>query len=493
MTIVLSFAGGIGVGMIAARLWAEPTRSSVATVAQPGDEVEIAETIDLEPGAYLHGAPLADLTARPSARLQLQASVRPSRAPMVSATTTTAAPEVVVANTTEARLAKAIVAARDATVVDQVVVRRGDTLMDIFQRAAIDRAVAHAAVESLRGVYDPRRLRAGQALQITTSGVAAEASGTRDLVALTLPLSLDHEIRVAREGDGFVAARLDRPQDRRLVRRGGQITDSLYVSAGRAAVPQNVVADLIRLFSWDVDFQRDIRRGDAFETLFEEVSLRDGNDTAVRGGEVLYGRLRLGDRDLEAFRFAPDGDGTPDYFDRDGRSLRKFLLRTPIDGARMSSRFGMRRHPILGYTRMHQGVDFAAPTGTPIYAAGDGKVVVAKRNGGYGLYIKLRHTAEHDTAYGHLSRIAKGISPGRRVRQGQVIGYVGSTGRSTGPHLHYEVVKNGKPINPLSIEQPAKTRLAGAELQRFQGEVARIDHLRMEQVPVAQLASWVVD
>ena len=182
-------------------------------------------------------------------------------------------------------------------------------------------------------------------------------------------------------------------------------------------------------------------------------------------------------------------DGEAEYFDRTGRSLRKFLLRTPVDGARLSSTFSMRKHPILGYSLMHKGVDFAAPSGTPIYAGGGGRVAVAGRNGGYGNYIRVRHSAEYSTAYAHLSRFAKGIKPGQRVRQGQVIGYVGSTGRATGPHLHYEVLRNDQQINPLKIKQSPATQLAGADLERFQEEVARIDRLRHEMTRDTQVAS----
>jgi murein DD-endopeptidase MepM/ murein hydrolase activator NlpD len=164
-------------------------------------------------------------------------------------------------------------------------------------------------------------------------------------------------------------------------------------------------------------------------------------------------------------------------------------LRTPVDGARLSSTFGMRRHPILGYSRMHKGVDFAAPTGTPIYAAGGGRVAAAGRNGSYGNYIRVRHSGEYSTAYAHLSRFAKGLRPGQRVRQGQVIGYVGTTGRSTGPHLHYEVLRNDQQINPLKLKQPPATQLAGADLERFNEEVARIDRLRDELTRNTQVAS----
>ena len=262
-------------------------------------------------------------------------------------------------------------------------------------------------MQSLLTVYDPRRLRAGQELLIRAAHEPAEA-GARRLIGLDFDLDFDHAVRVTRGSDGsYASAKVARPQRRDLEHRAGIIDDSLYLSAERAALPHDVTIGLIKLFSWDVDFQRDVRQGDRFETLFETVALEDGSEI-VRGGDLLYAALSIDGRLFEGYRFELP-DGRIAYFDRSGKSLRKFLMRTPIDGARLSSRFGMRRHPILGYNRMHQGVDFAAPTGTPIYAAGDGKVEIAKRNGGYGKYIRIRHTGEYSTAYAHLSRFAKGI------------------------------------------------------------------------------------
>jgi murein DD-endopeptidase MepM/ murein hydrolase activator NlpD len=386
----------------------------------------------------------------------------------------------------QARLAKAVLPApRWST--EQVTVRRGDTLMDILDRVGIAQAEAHAAVQSLQTVYDPRRLRAGQELQIRAEHGPAQA-GARRLMGLDFDVDFDHAVRVTRGADGsYATAKVVRPQRRELVHRAGIIDDSLYMSAERAALPHDVIISLIKLFSWDVDFQRDVRRGDQFETLFEVVALEDGSE-GVRGGDLLYAALSIDGRLFEGYRFELP-EGRIAYFDRSGKSLRKFLMRTPIDGARLSSRFGMRRHPILGYNRMHKGVDFAAPTGTPIYAAGAGTVELAKRNGGYGKYIRIRHTGEYSTAYAHLSGFAKGVTPGRRVRQGQVIGYVGTTGRSTGPHLHYEVLRNNAQINPLQIRQPPDQQLAGTDLERFRLEMARIDQLRKDPPGGTQVAS----
>jgi murein DD-endopeptidase MepM/ murein hydrolase activator NlpD len=489
----LAFAIGFGAGVFGAWL------ADDATDASPRAAVDRAAADRAEDGmverarARLPDAGLVApsdtplLPARPTVieALQAEASrVKTERDVVAAAVPGGLAHEAEVAG--QARLAKAALPARQWST-EQVTVRRGDTLIDILSRVGIAQAEAHAAVQSLQTVYDPRRLRAGQELLIRAEHGPADADARR-LIGLDFDLDFDHAVRVTRGADGrYATAKVARPQRRDLVHRVGIIDDSLYVSAERAALPHDVIIGLIKLFSWDVDFQRDVRRGDQFETLFEVVALEDGSE-GVRGGDLLYAALSIDGRLFEGYRFElPDGRAA--YFDRSGKSLRKFLLRTPIDGARLSSRFGMRRHPILGYNRMHQGVDFAAPTGTPIYAAGEGRVEVAKRNGGYGKYIRIRHTGEYSTAYAHLSGFAKGIAPGRRVRQGQVIGYVGTTGRSTGPHLHYEVLRNNAQINPLQIKQPPEQQLAGADLERFRVEMARIDRLRTDPPRGTQVAS----
>jgi murein DD-endopeptidase MepM/ murein hydrolase activator NlpD len=256
----------------------------------------------------------------------------------------------------------------------------------------------------------------------------------------------------------------------------GVIAESVYGAARAAGLPNQTLAEMIKLLSWDVDLQRDIHPGDRFEAVYERRLNEDGAFAAA--GDLLFVGLDTREREVEAYRFAA-ADGTASYYDRDGRALRKWLLRTPIDGARLSSKFGPRRHPVLGYTRMHKGIDFAAPTGTPILAAGDGVVDFAGRNKGYGNYVRVRHDGEYSTAYAHLSRFQKGMKRGRRITQGEVIGYVGSTGLSTGPHLHYEVLRRGAQVNPLAIKAAAfADRLRGAELSRFLALRDRIDELR---------------
>ncbi len=365
-----------------------------------------------------------------------------------------------------------------------VKVRRGDSLTTILKRAGIEGRQVHDALRSLRGVYDPRNLRAGQELTVTA---ATRENRSAQLLSVALDLDFDYQLLITRDAGGdFTTKKIKQAQRRELVRREGNIEGSLYLSAKREAVPNSVTNQLIHLFSWDVDFQRDIRPGDQFETLYEEVTL-EKDETQVKG-ELVYARLQLRGELFDAYLYTPDG-GRRTYYDSKGRSLRKFLLRTPIDGARLSSGFGMRKHPVLGYNRLHKGTDFAAPRGTPIYAGGSGKIEFAGRNGGYGNYVRIRHSGTYSTAYAHMSKIAKGMKKGKRVRQGQVIGYVGTPGRSTGPHLHYEVLKNGKQINPMKMKHPPAIQLAGAELQAFKKEVVRIDAERARLAREQMVAS----
>ena len=355
-----------------------------------------------------------------------------------------------------------------------VAVESGDNLMGVLIRAGAGRTVAHAAIQSLKGTYDPRRdLNVGDELQITfgpgTIRTIDNAETAKDatyvLARLTLPVSYDRLIDVSlNDKGGYEASEVERKLEREIVEASGQIDSSLFVAASSAGIPPRVLAELIRIYSFDVDFQRDIWRGDKFELMYEQF--RGENGDIVHEGEIHYAKLTLRDTEIPLYRYTTTA-GNLDYFNDKGNSVRKTLMRTPIDGARLSSRFGKRKHPILGYTRMHSGVDFAASRGTPIYAAGNGTVVKAGRNGGYGNYIRIRHNGTYQTAYAHLSKFARNTRNGARVKQGQVIGYVGTTGRSTGPHLHYEVLKNGRQINPRSVRIPSGEKLKGAELKKF--------------------------
>lgn len=352
-----------------------------------------------------------------------------------------------------------------------VSIERGDTLSGVLGRAGVSAADGRAAVEALRTVIEPRSIRAGGSIEVA---FAADAGGGASrLVAMTLAADARREAIVARADDGgFSASVRDLASVRAPAFAGGVIRSSLFADAAAAGAPDAIILEMIQAFSYDVDFQRDIHPGDRFSVLFEQVRGSDG--AVLASGNLLHARLVLAGGEHSLYRHV-DADGEAGYYTRDGRSVRTALLRTPINGARLSSAYGMRRHPVLGFSRMHRGIDFAAPTGTPIYAAGDGRVGFAGRNSGYGNYVRIDHDGRYATAYAHLSRFAAGLKRNDRVKQGQVIGYVGSTGVSTGPHLHYEILVDGSQVNPLEVKTVGQTRLAGEEMSRFAAAVAEVE------------------
>ena len=362
-------------------------------------------------------------------------------------------------------------------------VGRGDTLMSLLLGAGVVRTEANAAVAALRKIYSPRDLQPGQAIRLaleaeeTEPAEAAEADFSPRLVSLSLRPNPEHDINVVRDEspEQFVAKPVYRNLVRDVVSSSGVINSSLFSAGQKAGAPTPVMLEVIRAFSYDVDFQREVRKADDFELLYE--SHYDEEGQVAKNGAVIFAALTLAGRRIELYRFTPRS-GRTDYFHPDGASVRKALLRTPVDGARVSSRFGMRKHPILGYSKMHRGVDFAAPSGTPIYAAGDGTIEKIGRNGTYGKYIRIKHNGKLQTAYAHMRRFARGLKRGQFVEQGQVIGYVGSTGRSTGPHLHYEILIGGQQVDPSTIDMPTGENLAGADLEDFLAARARIDRLR---------------
>ncbi|WP_420346497.1 peptidoglycan DD-metalloendopeptidase family protein [Pelagibius sp.] len=361
----------------------------------------------------------------------------------------------------------------------QITVARGDTLMKLLIGAGVDPTHAHQAVTAMEPVYSARRLMPGQEIDLAFAarGAASDDSASDDLgplLAINFRPSRERDIEISRAhpDEDFAANAVDRPVARQLAYAQGTILSNLSVAAREVNVPNPVLVEAIRAFSFDVDFQREIQKGDDFEFLYEIFVDEDG--LRVRTGELLFAAMTLSGSRTEIYHYErPNGD--TDYFTPEGTSVRRSLMRTPIDGARLSSGFGMRKHPILGYSKMHKGTDFAAPRGTPIYAAGNGVVEVAARRGGYGKYIRIRHGSSYKTAYAHLHGYAKGIKSGTRVKQGQVIGYVGSTGRSTGPHLHYEVILNGKQVNPLKVTLPRGDKLKKDELAAFAAHRAEVD------------------
>ena len=264
----------------------------------------------------------------------------------------------------------------------------------------------------------------------------------------------------------------------------GSITSSLAAAMQNAGVPSSIIGNFINIFAYTVDFRSDIKSGDTFKVLFDRKVAPDGK--VVKNGDILYAELNLGRDKIALYRYE-DLNGGVDYYNSKGIVLKRALDRKPMEfrSARISSRFGWRRHPILKRRILHSGVDYAAPKGTRIYASADGVVKRAQWAGGYGRYVVIRHNSEFSTGYAHMNGFAKGIRPGVRVKQGQVIGYVGSTGRSTGPHLHFEVIKNGKKVDPLKVKAATGTNLAGKDLQRFKAEVSKIAALAEGQTAYA--------
>ena len=260
-----------------------------------------------------------------------------------------------------------------------------------------------------------------------------------------------------------------------LVYKETVITNSLYDSAISLGIKPNIILEFARLYGFQVDFQRDIWKNDSFQIIYEEF-LNDKNKI-VDTGEIIFANLNLQDNDLQLYKYEYEKNKI-DYFDENGKSIRKTLMKTPINGARLSSSYGKRKHPILGYTKMHTGTDFAAPMGTPIMASGDGKVTKAGWCGGGGNCVKIKHNSTYQTVYAHMSKFGRGIKKGARVKQGQIIGYVGSTGLSTGPHLHYEVIENGKKINSQKLKLPSGKILKGNERKTFEVSKIKIDVLK---------------
>lgn len=349
-------------------------------------------------------------------------------------------------------------------------VGQGDTLMDMLTGAKVPRNEASGAIAALRKVYDPRKLQVGQQVTVLFE---PRRGGTKRFVGLEFVPDVVRSVSVERKGDAtFVSSEIEKPVERRPAAAQGVIRSSLFEAGSTAGVPLPVMMALIRNYSYDIDFQRDLQPGDRFEVLYERLMTADG-ETAGEG-DVLYAALVLSGKEYAIFRHKTR-DGRIDYYNREGESIRRSLLRTPIDGARITSGFGMRHHPILGYSKMHKGMDFGAPPGTPIYAAGRGVIEEVGPRGAYGNYIRIRHNTEIATAYAHLSRFAKEMRRGARVDQGDVIGYVGTTGRSTGPHLHYEVLKTGQQVNPRSIDLPTGEKLQGREMQAFEQTVRSLE------------------
>ena len=391
----------------------------------------------------------------------------------------------------------------------------GDTLVQTLTDAGVSDDDANAAVVALAKVFDVRSLRAGQSFDFTfeaapqpldkpaaqqpahhhsvaqitytpppgaddsdsdfsdTSVVDVAPQPAGKLLSVSFSPTVEHEVTIARGTNGAFSAQDQVKQlSEKVHRAGATIDSSLYLAAMQANIPAEVAVQMIKMFSYEVDFQRDLKHGDSFEVLYSYYYTPDGR--AAKQGDIQYAALKLGNRTIALYRFDPKGPDGPDYFDAHGQSARSMLMKTPVDGARISSGFGMRFHPILGYTRMHKGIDFAVPIGTPVMAAGAGVIKQEGWSNGYGNFMLIDHQNSYSTAYAHLSRFAPGTHVGSHVHQGQVVAYSGMTGMATGPHLHYEIRINNVQVNPANVKVATGRKLFGRDLVAFQAERAHI-------------------
>ncbi len=307
---------------------------------------------------------------------------------------------------------------------------------------------------------------AGRTLSIILKKLS---DGSNTVVNLVYPVNNTLNIEIRKSQNNFIVKKNILKLYKKEVVIKNEIKSSLYSAATKSGVEPNIIIEFARIFGFEVDFQRDIRKGDWFEILYERFE--DDNNIVQDTGKIIYASMFVNGTEINLYNFK-DGSGDIGFYDLKGKSIVKSLMKTPINGARLSSSYGMRKHPILGYNKMHRGTDFAAPSGTPIMASGAGKIIRARWCGGGGNCVKIKHNSTYQTVYAHMKSFARGIKEGRRVKQGQIIGYVGSTGMSTGPHLHYEVIVNGKKVNSQKLKLPSGKILKGKTREEF--ELARI-------------------
>jgi murein DD-endopeptidase MepM/ murein hydrolase activator NlpD len=362
----------------------------------------------------------------------------------------------------------------DASPWREVRIKRGDTLAAVFNREGLSATTLHTILHSDKQAQQLKKIRPGETIRLRTS-----EDGLQELVHVQSPT---RQLHVKRSTDGYEVQPVEREYERRLAYSQGRIDDSLFLAAQRAGLAESVTMDLAAIFGWDIDFALDIRRGDEFRLVYEELWL-DGEQAGV--GNILAAEFINQGRNVRAVRYTtPKGDTS--YYTPEGLNMRKAFLRSPVDFRRISSRFGKRKHPILNSMRMHTGVDYAAARGTPVRATGDGKIIHRGRKGGYGKTVIIRHGSTYTTLYAHLNNYNRNARNGSRVKQGQIIGYVGSTGRATGPHLHYEFRVHGAHRNPLTVKLPSASpldkRYKNDFINQTSGLIAQLDGLRRTQV-----------
>ena len=353
-------------------------------------------------------------------------------------------------------------------------IKPGETFDKILENYAIEKNEIIKIKNSLKKKVNLNKLNTNQIILFTIDKTNNKIEEFTYQTSNTQKIFLQRDF----EKDSFNDQILSIKLEKEIVYKENIIQQSLYSAATNENIPANTIIEFARIYGFQVDFQRDIRKKDKFQIMYE-IFLNEKKEI-VETGEILFANLQLSGQDNSLYHF--DKEGSEGHYDKNGKSVKKALMKTPINGARLSSPFGMRKHPIDGFNKMHRGTDFAAPMGTPIMASGDGVVKKAGWCGGGGNCVKIKHNSTYQTVYAHMSKFARGIKSGVRVKQGQTIGYVGSTGKSTGPHLHYEVIVNGKKVNSQKLKLPSGKILKGGERKLFETKKIKLDVLKSETI-----------
>ena len=346
-------------------------------------------------------------------------------------------------------------------------IENNDSIGKILKKFKVSDSEKQKIIEGLKK-KNLTNLYAGRELNIVLKKLS---SGKNEIISVLYPINNTLSVEIRKKKDLFEIKENILKLTKKEVVIKNTISNNLYSAATEADIEPNIIIEFARIYGFEIDFQRDIRKGDTFEIYYEKFL--DDNNIVRDTGKIIYAHMNVNNREINLYNFKDKNENG--YYDISGKSIVKSLMKTPINGARLSSSFGMRKHPILGFNKMHRGTDFAAPMGTPIMASGSGTVTRARWCGGGGNCVKIRHNSTYETIYAHMSKFARGIKEGRKVKQGQIIGYVGSTGMSTGPHLHYEVVVNGKKVNSQKLKLPSGKILKNEARKKFEIERIKID------------------
>jgi murein DD-endopeptidase MepM/ murein hydrolase activator NlpD len=353
-------------------------------------------------------------------------------------------------------------------------IKSGETFDKILSNYSIEKEEITTIKENLKKKFNINKLNTNQKIQIVIDQTNNKIKEFVFQISNTEKIYLSKNSGESKFNEKILTVKLDK----KIIYKENIILQSLYAAAADQNIPPNTIIEFARIYGFQIDFQRDIRKEDKFQIMYEVFI--DKNNKVIETGEILFANLKLSGQNNSLYYF--DKENAEGHYDKNGKSIQKALMKTPINGARLSSSFGMRKHPIDGFNKMHRGTDFAAPKGTPIMASGNGIVKKAGWCGGGGNCIKIRHNSTYQTIYAHMSKFARGIKKGVRVKQGQTIGYVGSTGKSTGPHLHYEVIVNGKKVNSQKLKLPSGKVLKGQNRELFETNKIKLNVLRSEKI-----------